>query len=62
MAEATNAPFTPTGLDALAPGDVARKAAAVGLTKAAMSVQDVFVLAVLAGAFIASGRRSQRRS
>jgi formate/nitrite transporter len=55
MAEPTNAPFTPTGLDALAPADVARKAAAVGVTKASMSGLDVFVLAVLAGAFIGLG-------
>ena len=47
--------FTPTGLDALPPADVARKAASVGKTKAGMSSLDVFVLAVLAGAFIALG-------
>ena len=51
----SQAPFTPTGLDALPPADVARKAAAVGVTKAGMSALDVFVLAVLAGAFIALG-------
>ena len=50
-------PFTPTGLDALPPADVARKAAAVGVTKAGMPALDVFVLAVLAGAFIALGAR-----
>jgi formate transporter len=49
------APFTPTGLDALPPADVASKAAAVGVTKAGMPALDVFVLAVLAGAFIALG-------
>ena len=51
----TPATFTPTGLDALPPADVARKASAVGVTKAAMSALDVFVLAILAGAFIALG-------
>ena len=48
-------PFTPVGLDALPPAEVARKAAAVGETKAAMPALSVFVLAVLAGAFIALG-------
>jgi formate/nitrite transporter len=48
-------PFTPTGLDALPPADVARKAASVGVTKAGMPALDVFVLAVLAGAFIGLG-------
>jgi len=52
---ASNAPFTPTGLDALPPADVARKAASVGAAKATMPALDVFVLAVLAGAFIALG-------
>jgi formate transporter len=51
----TQTPFTPTGLDALPPADVARKAETVGVTKAAMPALDVFVLAVLAGAFIALG-------
>jgi formate/nitrite transporter len=51
----SEAPFTPTGLDALPPAQVARKAEAVGLTKARMSTFDVFVLSVLAGAFIALG-------
>lgn len=51
----TQAPFTPTGLDALPPADVARKAEAVGVTKAGMSALDVFVLAILAGAFIGLG-------
>jgi formate/nitrite transporter len=53
MSEA--APFTPTGLDALPPAQVAKKAETVGLTKAGMATFDVFVLAVLAGAFIALG-------
>jgi formate transporter len=47
--------FTREGLDALPPADVARRAEAVGVAKAAMSAADVFVLAVLAGAFIALG-------
>jgi formate/nitrite transporter len=47
--------FTPTGLDALPPGDVARKAESVGVGKVSMASLDVFVLAVLAGAFIALG-------
>ena len=49
------APFTPTGLDALPPAEVALKAETVGVTKAGMATFDVFVLAVLAGAFIALG-------
>jgi formate transporter len=47
--------FTPGGLDALPPGDVAHKAETVGVAKAGMAGLDVFVLAVLAGAFIALG-------
>jgi formate transporter len=47
--------FTPIGLDALPPGDVARKAESVGVAKAGMRPLDVFVLGVLAGAFIALG-------
>ena len=53
MSEA--APFTPTGLDALPPAQVAKKAETVGLAKAGMATFDVFVLSVLAGAFIALG-------
>jgi formate transporter len=49
------APFTQAGLDALAPAAVARKAETVGVTKAGMPAFDVFVLSVLAGAFIALG-------
>ena len=49
------ASFPVAGLDALPPADVARKAEAVGVTKATMQPLDVFVLAVLAGAFIALG-------
>ncbi len=47
--------FAPASLDALPPADVARKAEAVGVVKAGMSAVDLFVLAVLAGAFIALG-------
>ena len=52
MAETT---FTPSGLDALAPPDVARKAESIGVAKAGSAAATVFVLAVLAGAFIALG-------
>lgn len=46
----------PTGsLDALPPADVARKAETVGVAKASAAAVDLFVLAVLAGAFIALG-------
>jgi formate transporter len=51
----SDAPFTPTGLDALPPAEVARKAENVGATKAAMATFEVFVLSVLAGSFIALG-------
>jgi formate/nitrite transporter len=51
----TDAPFTPTGLDALPPSGVAQKAESVGVAKAGMSALDIFVLAVLAGAFIGLG-------
>jgi formate/nitrite transporter len=51
----SEAPFTPTGLDALPPAQVARKAESVGVTKAGMTRVDVFVLSILAGAFIAMG-------
>jgi len=51
----SEAPFTPTGLDALPPAEVARKAELVGVTKADMETFNVFVLSVLAGAFIAMG-------
>jgi formate/nitrite transporter len=47
--------FTPTGLDALPPAEVARKAETVGIAKAAMPAADLFILAILAGAFIALG-------
>ena len=51
----SEAQFTPGGLDALPPAEVARKATAVGITKARMETAGVFVLSVLAGAFIAMG-------
>jgi formate transporter len=41
--------------DALPPPEMARKAEAVGITKAAMDTATTFALAVLAGAFIAIG-------
>jgi formate/nitrite transporter len=47
--------FPSTGLEALPPAEIARKAEGVGVGKAAMRPLDVFVLAVLAGAFIALG-------
>jgi formate/nitrite transporter len=47
--------FTPGGLDAMPPAEVARKAASVGVVKAEMEALNVFVLSVLAGAFIALG-------
>jgi formate/nitrite transporter len=47
--------FAPGGLDALPPLEVARKAETVGVTKAGMDQLSIFVLAVLAGAFIALG-------
>ncbi len=51
----SDAPFTPTGLDALPPAEVARKAESVGVAKVAAGKFDVFVLSVLAGSFIALG-------
>ena len=47
--------FPAGGLEALPPSEVARKAEDVGAAKAGMGGLDVFVLAVLAGAFIALG-------
>lgn len=47
--------FTPAGLDALPPAEVARKAENVGVAKAGMSPATVFALSILAGAFIALG-------
>ena len=47
--------FTPTGLDALPPVEMARKAEQVGVVKAQMPAANTFALSVLAGAFIALG-------
>jgi formate/nitrite transporter len=47
--------FTPAGLDALPPLEMARKAEQVGVVKAGMSIANTFALSVLAGAFIALG-------
>jgi formate/nitrite transporter len=47
--------FTSGGLDALPPGDMARKAESVGVAKAGVPALDLFVLGVLAGAFIGLG-------
>jgi len=53
MADASG--FATGSLDALPPAEVARKAESVGVTKAGMPSVELFVLAVLAGAFIALG-------
>jgi formate/nitrite transporter len=47
--------FTPAGLDALPPLEMARKAEQVGVVKAGMSTANTLALSVLAGAFIALG-------
>ena len=47
--------FTPSGLDALPPVEMARKAEQVGVVKAEMSTASTLALSVLAGAFIALG-------
>ncbi len=47
--------FSSTGLDALPPREMARKAEQVGVTKAGLGTGETFVLAFLAGAFIALG-------
>ena len=47
--------FTPAGLDALPPPEMARKAEQVGVVKAEMSTANTLALSVLAGAFIALG-------
>jgi formate transporter len=47
--------FTPTGLDAVPPVEMARKAEQVGVVKAGMSIPNTFALSVLAGAFVALG-------
>jgi formate transporter FocA len=48
-------PDQPPSFDALLPAETARRAEAVGVTKAAMPVARLAVLSVLAGAFIALG-------
>lgn len=45
----------PSPVDALAPPEMAERAEAVGVAKAALPARTTFVLAVLAGAFIALG-------
>ncbi len=55
LADSAPDTFARGGLDALPPAYVARKAEAVGVTKAGMAALDVFVLSVLAGSFIALG-------
>ena len=55
VATDVESPFTPVGLDALPPPQIARKAEQIGEAKAAASDANTFVLAVLAGAFIAMG-------
>jgi formate transporter len=47
--------FTPSALDALPPDRIARRAEAVGVTKAGMGAANTLALGVLAGAFIAMG-------
>jgi formate transporter FocA len=54
MREGVDTPFA-TGLDALPPPEMARKAEEIGASKAGMPASTTFVLAVLAGAFIALG-------
>lgn len=46
---------TTTGIDALLPSEMAKKAEDIGVQKAAMEYGRTFVLAVLAGAFISLG-------
>ena len=48
-------PAFPVGVDALPPVEIARKAEAMGETKARMLPATIFVLGILAGAFIALG-------
>jgi formate transporter FocA len=55
MATAPHDVRFPIGIDALPPQDMARKAEDVGVVKAGLPALTTFVLAVLAGAFIALG-------
>ena len=50
-----SSPATPANLDALVPAAIARKAEDIGVAKTEMEFGRLFVLAVLAGAFIAMG-------
>ena len=54
-ADAPGPSATEARLDALLPAEMASKAADIGVRKAAMATVPMFVLAVLAGAFIALG-------
>jgi formate transporter len=47
--------FTASGLDALPPPDMARRAEDIGVAKAGLSADKLLALGVLAGAFIAMG-------
>jgi formate transporter len=49
------AAFTPSGLDALPPPQMARRAEEVGVAKAGLGTETLLALGVLAGAFIAMG-------
>ena len=51
----TDRTFTLTGLDALPPPEMARRAEQIGVAKAGLSAANTFALAVLAGAFVALG-------
>jgi formate/nitrite transporter len=51
----TERQFTPTGLDAFPPQEMARRAEQVGVVKVGLSAANTFALGVLAGAFIALG-------
>jgi formate transporter len=55
MSVARNEPVTGLQLDALLPAEMAAKAEQVGVKKAHLPALSMFVLAVLAGAFIALG-------
>ncbi len=50
-----SAPVAPPSQDAYAPNEIARRVREVGVTKARAGAMTLFVLAVLAGAFIALG-------
>jgi formate/nitrite transporter len=48
-------PGQPEGMDAYAPPEMARRVVEVGISKARMPLSNMFVLSILAGAFIALG-------